>query len=467
MRAEEPQAGNGLVRVLARRDVLALAFGAMIGWAWIPLTGTFILNAGTLGAVAAFLVGGVAIGLVGLTYAELVAAMPKVGGEHVYSYRALGHLSSFVCTWAIVFGYISVVAFEAVAFPTVIQVLFPDYAMGYLWTIAGWDVQLTWVAVGVIGSIAMVVINYYGISMAAMIQSVVVAVIVISGLLFFSGALVRGDVATMEPLFVGGVAGMTTVLVMVPFLLVGLDVIPQAAEEINLPFKEIGNVLLVSIGMALVFYMIVVIGTGMMMSAADLQSETLAVPAAMARIFAAPWASHFIVLAGLAGIITSWIAFYIGGARAIYALAEAGMLPAFLAKLHPVHRTPVNAVLLIGVVTSLAPLLGRPAMVWLVNAGGLGIIVAYFFVALSFLVLRYKEPDMSRPFRVPAGKVVGAAAAICSFLLALLFILPASPSALTPIEWAMFGGWMVFGLFMYSWALLRYGRDRTARVMKR
>ena len=51
--------------------------------------------------------------LVGLTYAELASAMPQVGGEHVYSYRALGHFASFFCTWAIALGYVSVVAFEA------------------------------------------------------------------------------------------------------------------------------------------------------------------------------------------------------------------------------------------------------------------------------------------------------------------------------------------------------------------
>ena len=140
-----------LVRVLARGDVLALAFGAMIGWGWIVLTGTAIQSAGSVGAILAFIIGGLAIIMVGLTYAELASAMPKVGGEHVYSYRALGHLPSFLCTWAIILGYLSVVAFEAVALPTVIEHLAPNYAVGHLWTIAGWEVKATWVAVGVGG----------------------------------------------------------------------------------------------------------------------------------------------------------------------------------------------------------------------------------------------------------------------------------------------------------------------------
>ncbi|HAG73256.1 MAG TPA: amino acid permease, partial [Gammaproteobacteria bacterium] len=81
---------TSFLRVLGRADVVALAFGAMIGWSWVVLTGVWITSAGTLGAITAFLAGGAAITLVGLTYAELASALPFAGGEHVYSDRALG-----------------------------------------------------------------------------------------------------------------------------------------------------------------------------------------------------------------------------------------------------------------------------------------------------------------------------------------------------------------------------------------
>ena len=79
-----------LIRVLKRREVLALAFGAMIGWSWVALAGTWLDSAGSLGAISAFLIGGAVIAFIGLTYAELASAMPLVGGEHTYSLRALG-----------------------------------------------------------------------------------------------------------------------------------------------------------------------------------------------------------------------------------------------------------------------------------------------------------------------------------------------------------------------------------------
>ena len=90
-------------KVLKRREVITLSFGAMIGWSWVLMTGVWLNEAGTLGTVIAFSVGGLAIALIGLTYSELASAMPRAGGEHIYTQRALGSTWSFVCTWALLF----------------------------------------------------------------------------------------------------------------------------------------------------------------------------------------------------------------------------------------------------------------------------------------------------------------------------------------------------------------------------
>lgn len=91
----------------------------------------------------------------------------------------------------------------------------------------------------------------------------------------------------------------------------------------------------------------------------------------------------------------------------MFAMAKAHMLPGALAKLHPKYGTPANAIMLIGGLATLAPLFGRKSLVWIVDAGGIGISIAYTCVAAAFLYLRYKEPNMVRPFRVPFGKAVG------------------------------------------------------------
>ncbi len=86
---------------------------------------------------------------VGLTYAELTSAMPQCGGEHVFSYRAMGPTGFFVCTWMIILGHAGTSAFEATALPTVITYLVSDFNQVYLYSIAGKDIYLTTIILGV------------------------------------------------------------------------------------------------------------------------------------------------------------------------------------------------------------------------------------------------------------------------------------------------------------------------------
>ncbi len=444
--------GGQFVRVVRRREVLALAFGAMIGWSWVALTGNWIDRAGSIGAMLAFAIGGIAIVLVGLTYAELASAMPKAGGEHVYSMRALGRTASFICTWAILLGYVSVVAFEAVALPTVVDYLVPGFSRGYLWTIAGWDVELSWVLVGMVAAIAMTAINIIGIRTAAKLQFLVTALVIAVGMLLIGGAASAGSTENMQPLFDNGAKGLLGVLVMVPFMFVGFDVIPQSAEEVDIPFPEIGRTLMISILMAVLWYVLIIGAVSMGLPEIDRVASSLPTADATAALFAGTWAANLLVVAGIGGILTSWNAFLIGGSRALYALARAGQLPRSLGALHPRYNTPHNAVLLIGALSVLAPLFGRPALVWLVDAGGLGIITAYAFVAWSFLKLRKAEPDMPRPYKVRNGRLIGTTALVLSLAIALLY-LPISPAGLIwPYEWLIVIAWVLLGGIMLRMA---------------
>ena len=293
------------VRVIRRKEVIALAFGAMIGWSWVALSGTWIAEAGSAGAILAFAFGGIVILLVGLTYAELAAAMPYAGGEHVYSYRALGRTASFFCTWAILLAYVSVVAFEAVALPTVVDYLVPGYGRGLLWSVAGWDVTATWVLVGVTAAVVMAAINIIGIEFAARVQAVITVLILLAGLVLGLAALGAGDAANMQPLYVDGSRGIIGVLVLVPLLMVGFDVIPQSAEEIDLPFAVIGKVLMLSIGLAIGFYILIVWGVAMGADAVVRQSSPLPTASAAESLLGSTLGAKLLIVGGVGGILTS------------------------------------------------------------------------------------------------------------------------------------------------------------------
>ncbi len=436
------------LKVLGRRETLLLSFGAMIGWSWVMIAGLWVRDAGPGGAALAFVLGGFAVLVISLTYAELASAMPQAGGEHVYSLRALGYTGSFVCTWALVLGYASVVMFEAVALPTALEYLFPGVRAGYLWTVAGSDVHLSFVVIGIVAAVAITALNAAGLRFAAVVQTTVVIVMLAIGALFLFGAATRGDPARLDPAFLDYGRGFLGVLVMTPTLFVGFDVIPQAAEEIKLPARALGVLLVVSVTMAIAWYVFVVLGVSLSLSG-DALALPLSTAEAAGQVWGGRWAAVALVVAGIGGIVTSWNAFIVGASRAIYAMAESGMLPRFLARLHPRTHVPVNAILLIGALSVIAPLFGRSLLVWLIDSGSFGIVIAYGLVAVSFLVLRRREPDMPRPYRAGRSAAVGWGALAAAAGIGLLF-LPGSPAALIwPYEWIIVGGWTLAGLALF------------------
>jgi len=419
-------------KVLNAWDVLVIAFGAMIGWGWVVSTGGWIEKGGVLGAAIGFVIGGIMIFFVGMTYAELTAAMPQCGGEHVFSYKAMGSTGSFICTWMIILGYVSVACFEACAFPTIITYLWPGFLKGYLYTVAGFDIYASWLIVAIVIAFLIMMINIIGAKTAAILQTVLTCIIGGAGILLIIASVINGTVDNLDgQMFASSSAGLNVkaiigVAALSPFYFIGFDVIPQAAEEINVPAKKIGSILILSVVLAVVFYALVKI---------------------MAKV---------IIVGGMCGIVTSWNSFLLGGSRAMYSMAESYMIPKFFAKLHPKHKTPINALILIGFLTMLAPFAGRKMLVWISDAGNFGCCVAYCMVALSFIILRKKKPDMPRPYKVPAYKFFGTMAVIMSGFMVAMYCIPGSGGSLIAQEWGIVLAWCALGVVFFVFCKKKY-----------
>lgn len=441
-------AGPGLKKVLGRWDALAIGVGAMIGFGWVVLTGDWITTAGPLGASLAMLAGGGVMAVVGLTYAELVAAMPKAGGEHNYLLRAMGARWSFAGSWAIVGGYITIVAFEAVALPKSVLYLFPDLSHVMLWEIAGSEVYLTWALVGVAGAVAITWINIRGIKTAGVVQTFVVLFLFAIGAMLLAGSFTGGDSANMEPFFSNGVAGFFGVMIVVPFMFVGFDVIPQSAEECDIAPRKIGKYVVVSVLIATAWYVMIILATSSGMGPNALAGAELATADAMGALFNSQTMAKVLIAGGIAGILTSWNSLLMGASRLMYAMASSGMLPRWFAYLHPKYRTPSHALLFIGLLSALAPFFGTAMLGWLVDSGSPSIVVAYLLVGVAFLILRKREPHMERPLRVGGagnfGKAIGVLSVVfCAGLISLY--LPGMPAAIGWQPWLLFGAWWVLG----------------------
>ena len=453
-------------KVLNAWDVLVIAFGAMIGWGWVVSTGGWIEKGGVLGAAIGFVIGGIMIFFVGTTYAELTAAMPQCGGEHVFSYKAMGSTGSFICTWMIILGYVSVACFEACAFPTIITYLWPGFLKGYLYTVAGFDIYASWLIVAIVVAFLIMMINIIGAKTAAILQTVLTCIIGGAGILLIIASVINGTVDNLDgQMFASSSAGLNVkaiigVAALSPFYFIGFDVIPQAAEEINVPAKKIGSILILSVVLAVVFYALVIVAVGLVMGPQAIvdseQATGLVTADAMAAAFNAKIMAKVIIVGGMCGIVTSWNSFLLGGSRAMYSMAESYMIPKFFAKLHPKHKTPINALILIGSLTMLAPFAGRKMLVWISDAGNFGCCVAYCMVALSFIILRKKEPDMPRPYKVPAYKFFGTMAVIMSGFMVTMYCIPGSGGSLIAQEWGIVLAWCALGVVFFVFCKKKY-----------
>jgi amino acid transporter len=333
-----------------------------------------------------------------------------------------------------------------------VEYLLPEIRLGTLWTFLGSDVDLGFVLLGAGAAAAVAWINVLGIRTAAFMQMLVTGLIILSGALLISGAAAFGNLENTQPLIATPATGILAVLIMVPALLVGFDVIPQSAEEIDLPPNKIGRLLVISVACAVGWYVLIAFAVGLGLTSEQQASSEMATADAARALWQQPWAGTLLVLGGIGGILTSWNAFIVGGSRVLYALAHSGHVPAVFGKLHPTYKTPWVGIATIGVLSMIAPLFGKTILVWLINSGSFATTIAILFVDISFLVLRHREPEMPRPFKVSHPRLVGYGAVTLSLGLIAAF-LPWSDSSLQwPEEWLTIVVWSTLGILL----LIRY-----------
>lgn len=443
-----------LVKAFSTKDVLALAFGTMIGWGWIMLSGQWAASAGMLGAITAYVVGAILCIFVGMAYAELTPAIPCTGGSVVFSYKSMGYWPAVIAGLATAFAYLGVAAWEGPAFATAIDYISPIPKIGFLWTIKGFDVYASWAVVAIIASVIISYVNYRGAKQAAVFQTIATLGLIAVGALFVFGGLTKGDTSYTKPFFTN-VQGFSSVLLMVPAMFVGFDVIPQSAGEMNVPLKKIPKLLILSICAAALWYMLMIFSTCMSAPVKVRLEGTIPVADAMAFAYGSAIWGKICIVGALCGILTSWNGFLYGGARVIYSLANAKMLPAFLGKIHPKYGTPSNAVLLCAALSTFSCLLGKSALSWFVNASSFGVVVMYGMVVLAFIFLRKNAPNLERPYKVKYPKFIGTMGVLVAVFFFWLYT-PLGPSPLVGIEWMLVIVWFILGMACAIYAKNKY-----------
>jgi amino acid transporter len=458
---QRPQLQKGI----GKAAMFSLAFGSMIGVGWVTAMGSWLSNAGPLGAIIAFALGGLLMLAIGFCYAEVTSTLPLSGGEVAYAYKAYGTSKAFIVGWFLVFGYLSVSAFEAVSISKVFSYLIPSFDYLQLYSVNGSPIYFSHIALSAVFVLIISSINYTGVKNSARLQVGLTILFISLTFIFVICGMLMGDWKNLNPLFSGNnsfsiSAGIAMVLVTVPFWFVGFDTIPQAAEEAkeNISAKTIGLLIPLSIVAAVSFYILLIISTSIAAPWTEIIDDKLPTAKAFEIATESPFLVKLILVTALVGLLTSWNGFFLAGSRVLFAMGRGKIIAPFLGKSHINYKTPYNAVIFSGIVTFVASLMGPGAMLALVNVGSLCIVIAFFGVSASFLTLRKKFPDLHRPYKTAGGRLLGFIGMVGSLCILSIMIYPESPVALIwPFEWGIFLSFAI--LAMLFWMFSAKSRD--------
>ena len=438
---------NLLSKVLGRTDIIAIGFGTMVGWSWVMMGPIWVNEAGLIGAIAAFIIGGAIILTIGLTYGELTAALPLAGGEFVFAYRAMGNRAAWIVGWIMSMAYIGVAAWEGIALATAMNYMFPLPQVCPLWEVAGYQVHMSWALVGILGAVVITFLNFFGVRPAVLFQVMATAAIMILVLFIFFGGAVFGVVDNIGDMF-GSYEGFSYVFLMVPAMLIGFDVIPQSSEVMNIEPKYIGKMILVCIIMSVIWYILLITGVSLAAPVEIRGSGVIPMADVASYMFNGDIFSVIIIVGGILGILTSWNGFFIGATRLLFSMGRAGMLPSVFGRLHKKYRTPYVAVFLVGAVCMAAPLLGMNALVWFMDTSTLCALMSYILVIISFVLLKKNEPELPRPFNIKGGAKTGIfIMLITTVYLGLYIKANVNLSGVSP-EFVITAAWMLLGFVM-------------------
>ena len=473
----QPGAEGGreeLGRGIRLRSLFSLAFGTIIGVGWITVMGAWLSGAGAVGAIIAFVLGGLGILAIGLCYSEMAAAYPVTGGEVAYVFEAWGARWSFAAAWFLAFSYIFTTSFEAISVEWVVSALVPGFGGPVIYTLLGQEVRLWSLALGLAVMAAITFINYRGGKTAAWFQDLMTAGLIILTLIFVVAGVVGGSVANLEPMFSGttpgaALVGVGIVLGTAAFWFAGFDTIPQAMEEVEegAKLQLLPRVMGASILFALVFYCLVILATAMSMPRAELLASELPAAAAIEAALGSPFLGRIVLFAGLCGLITTWNAIFFASTRIVFAMARAHMIPHRLARVHDRYGSPSAAVIFVAVMGSVGALFGRNAILVIVGGAAISAMIVFLVVVLGVLRLRKTRPDHPRPYTVPGGRgfLVLSAVIALGLLGASIWEPFHGAGGRIPAEWIVLVVWAALGLVFYRAAapLRREVSDRRLR----
>lgn len=458
---------SDLKRVLTKWGLTSLGIGAIIGGGIFTLTGIAAHDYAGPALALSFVIAGIGCLFASLCYAEFASVLPVEGSAYAYAYGTVGELFAWFIGWNLILEYMMGATTVAVAwsgyfvkFLHLCHIEFPIWLCNDMATATEKCLAAGLAAPSFAFNLPAFIITWIvtailikGIKEAAntnnaivIIKIAVVLFVIVVGAFYINtdnwSPFIPAEVPIVDAKGneTGGVqfgfGGVLTAATIVFFAYIGFDAVStQAGEAIN-PKKDVPFAIIASLVICTVLYILVsLVLTGMVKY--DQLDKAAPVASAFSGI-GINWAVFIITIAATAGLTSVMLVMMLGQTRIFLGMSKDGLLPGFFKTLHPVFKTPHKSTIMVGAVISLVAALTPIEKVS--EMCSMGTLLAFAMVCVAVMILRYKKPELERPYRTPAVYLVGTLGVAFNIFL-MCFVRKET--------WIAFMIWGITGIIVY------------------
>jgi len=435
-------ASEHLKRSIGTFELTMFGVGSTIGTGIFFVMSLAVPEAGP-GVIVSFIIAGIAAGLAAICYAELASAVPVSGSSYSYAYTTLGEAVAMGVGACLLLEYGVATAAVAVGWSGYLNKLLHNlfgFQIPHALSAAPWDSEPGYVNVPAIILITMcALLLIRGASESARVNTIMVLIKLAVLAMFVIIAFTAFDANQLKDFAPFGVAGIGSAAGTIFFSYIGLDAVSTAGEEVKNPQTTMPRALIAALVIVTSVYVLVALaalGTQPWRDFATQQDAGLAT--ILDNVTHGKWASTILAAGAVISIFTVTLVTMYGQTRILFAMGRDGLLPSRFAAVNARTMTPVNNTVIVAIAAAI--LAGFIPLDKLADMVSIGTLTAFIIVSVGVIILRVREPDLPRAFKVPGYPVTPVLSVLaCGYILASLHW----------YTWIAFSGWVTLALIFY------------------
>ncbi len=435
-------ASDHLKRTIGTFQLTMFGVGATVGTGIFFVLSVAVPMSGPA-VVVSFIIAGIAAGLAAICYAELASAVPVSGSTYSYAYTTLGEFVAMGVAACLLLEYGVSIAAVAVGWSGYLNKLLDNIfgvQIPHVLTAAPWDSDPGWINLPAIALIVMcALLLIRGASESATVNTIMVVTKLGVLVLFVVIAFTAFDANRFADFAPFGVAGIGAAAGTIFFSYIGLDAVATAGDEVKDPQRTMPKAIIAALLVVSTVYVLVAVSAlGTQPWQEFEKQEAAGLATILDNVTGSTWPSTILAAGAVVSIFSVTLVVMYGQTRILFAMGRDGLLPARFAKVSPKTMTPIGNTVIVAIVVSI--LAGFIPLDKLADMVSIGTLTAFIVVSIGVIILRVREPDIPRGFKVPGYPVTPILAVLaCGYLL----------YSLHWYTWIAFSAWVAVALLYY------------------